>query len=243
MSIQLLTKDVFDEFINNTQAKNSIYRGKFLGNEVTAEQYTSISAGTFDNMFIGDYWTINGINWRIAAFNYYLRTGDVDLTTNHVTIVPDTAFDSQPMNDTNTTTGGYVGSKMYATGLDQAKTIINNAFAGHVLNHRRYLSNSVTDGESTGGAYFDSDVELMNEIMVYGARINGSAVRGLYDIGTEKSQLPLFALNPQSINTRHSYWLRDVHSAARFAFAGSLGGASGYHASFSGGVRPAFSIS
>ena len=59
------------------------------------------------------------------------------------------------------------------------------------------------------GAWVDSTVDLMNEIMVYGSVVNGAATYGLYNIGTEKSQLPLFALNPQSINTRYTYWLRD----------------------------------
>ncbi|NLJ91159.1 MAG: hypothetical protein GX323_09705, partial [Clostridiales bacterium] len=33
-------------FTGNADAKNSIYRGKYLGNTVTAEQYTAISSGT-----------------------------------------------------------------------------------------------------------------------------------------------------------------------------------------------------
>jgi len=244
MSIQLLTKQVFDErFPDNAGAHNSIFRGKHLGDSLTSAQQTAISSGTFEDLYIGDYWTIGGINYRIAAFNYYRNTGDTLVPGNHVTIVPDESFYNHVMNDTNITDGGYTGSKMYTEGLNSARTIVQNAFGSHLLTIRRYLSNAVTGGESTGGAWFDSDIELMNEIMVYGARVNGSAVRGLFDIGTEKSQLPLFALNPQSINTRYHYWLRDVHSAAHFAYADSLGFAYSLGASGSSGVRPAFSIS
>ena len=230
-------------FTGNADAKNSIYRGKYLGNTVTAEQYTAISSGTFTDLYIGDYWTIGGVNWRIAAFNYYRNTGDTSVPGNHITIVPDTQLYTHVMNDTNITTGGYTGSKMYTEGLEQAKTTIRGIFGTHLLNIRRYLSNAVTDGASSGGAWFDSDIELMNEIMVYGSRVNGSAIRGLYDIGTEKSQLPLFALNPRMINIRQTYWLRDVVSASLFARVGNTGDARYGDASNARGVRPAFSIS
>ena len=49
----------FDLGENNAGFRNSIYRGKNLGTSVTAEQWDSIESGAFDNMFIGDYWTIN----------------------------------------------------------------------------------------------------------------------------------------------------------------------------------------
>jgi hypothetical protein len=230
-------------FTTNADAKNSIYRGKYLGNAVTAEQYTAISSGTFTDLYIGDYWTIGGVNWRIAAFNYYRNTGDTNVPGNHITIVPDTQLYTHVMNDTNITTGGYTGSKMYTAGLEQAKSTIRSIFGTHLIKHRRYLCNAVIDGKASAGAWIDSEVDLMNEIMVYGAMVNSSGILGLYNVGVEKSQLPLFALNPRMINTRQSYWLRDVVSASNFALVYGDGSASGSGASFARGVRPAFSIS
>jgi hypothetical protein len=96
----------------NAGSHNSIYRGKYLGDEVTADQYVAIAAGTFDDMYIGDYWTINGVNWRIAHFDYWLNCGDRNTTTHHVVVVPDTILYSAKMNETNVTTGGYLYSKM-----------------------------------------------------------------------------------------------------------------------------------
>ena len=52
---------------NNAGAHNAIYRGKSLGSTVTTAQYAAIKAGTFDDLYIGDYWTIGGVNYRIAA--------------------------------------------------------------------------------------------------------------------------------------------------------------------------------
>ncbi len=230
-------------FTTNAAAKNSIYRGKYLGNTVTTEQYLAISSGTFTDLYIGDYWTIGGVTYRIAAFNYYYNAGDTALTANHITIVPDTSLYTHTMNNTDTATGGYTGSKMYTVGLAQAKTTIKAAFSGHVVNHREYLCNAIVDGQASGGAWFDSEVDLMNEVMVYGSVVNGRATYGMYNIGIGKSQLPLFALRPDIANIRANYWLRDVASASRFARVTGYGLADCYGASGALGVRPAFSIS
>ncbi len=225
---------------------NATYRGKALGSVVTAEQWAAIANGTFTDLYIGDYWTIGGINYRIAAFDYYLRSGDTDTTTHHVTLVPDTNMYTHVMNDTNTTEGAYVGSKMYTEGLAQAKTTINNAFgAAHILKHRRHLQNAVTNGYSIGGAWYDSTVELMTEQNVYGGVIfgnceNGTAWPNLYT--NDKSQYPLFAMRPDMISARNTFWLRDVASASVFCNVAYNGNANANHASLSRGVRPAFSI-
>lgn len=227
-------------------AHNAIYRGKYLGASVTAEQYATIKAGTFDDLYIGDYWTISGVNYRIAAFDYYYKTGDTSCETHHVTVVPDTQLYTHCMNDTNITTGAYVGSKMYTEGLTQAKTTINTAFGeAHILNHRQYLQNAVTDGYASGGSWYDSTVELMTEQNVYGGKVfgncqNGTALPNSYTV--DKSQYPLFAFRPDLISNRQWFWLRDVVSAAFFAYVAGDGYAYYDNASDAGGVRPAFSI-
>ena len=45
----------------NAGSHNSIYRGKNLGSSVTQEQWNAIEAGTFDDLYIGDYWVIGGV--------------------------------------------------------------------------------------------------------------------------------------------------------------------------------------
>lgn len=241
---------------NNAGAHNAIYRGKSLGSTVTTAQYAAIKAGTFDDLYIGDYWTIGGVNYRIAAFDYYLNSGDTNCTTHHVVIVPDTCLYNAQMHNTssggwesgaaNTTAGGYVGSDMYKSNLEQAKTTIKSAFSGHVLKHRIYLTNAVANGRASGGVWCDSEVDLMCEQMVYGSGIfspvsDGSNVPTNYRV--EKSQLPLFQHEPSRICNRATWWLRDVITASAFADVGSYGNAGYYGASYSLGVRPAFCIS
>ena len=231
---------------NNAGAHNAIYRGKSLGSSVTIAQYSAISAGTFDDMYIGDYWTIGGVNYRIAAFDYYLNCGDTSCTKHHVVLVPDTCLYNHVMNDTNITTGAYVGSKMYTEGLEQAKTTIKAAFSGHVLSKRIYLSNATANGKASAGAWCDSEVDLMCEHMVYGNGMfspvsDGTTVPNNYRV--EKSQLPLFQHEPSCICNRATWWLRDVISASYFALVNDYGFADYGNASYSSGVRPAFCIS
>lgn len=237
----------------NAEAKmhRNIYRGKPLGGSVTEEQYGAISSGTFDDLYIGDYWTIGSVNWRIADFDYWYNKGDTACTKHHAVIVPDTNLVSAQMNKDNVTTGGYLGSDIYTgengnVGLSTAKTTINNAFgSNHILSHRQYFTNAVTDGRPSGGTWTDSTVDLMNEINVYGtivftAVLGGTTVPNLYTI--DNSQLALFRLDPTRICNRAAWWLRDVVSAASFAYVDSLGNACYYYASTSDGVRPAFAI-
>ena len=241
---------------NNAGAHNAIYRGKSLGSTATTAQYAAIKAGTFEGVYIGDYWTIGGVNYRIAAFDYYLNSGDTSCTTHHVVIVPDTCLYNAQMHNTssggyeggaaNTTAGGYVGSDMYKSNLEQAKTTIKSAFSGHVLKHRIYLTNAVANGRASGGAWCDSEVDLMCEQMVYGSGIfspvsDGSSVPANYRV--EKSQLPLFQHEPSRICNRATWWLRDVITASAFALVSDDGRANYGSASNSIGVRPAFCIS
>lgn len=231
---------------DNAGAHNSIYRGKNLGTTVTEEQWEAISSGTFTDLYIGDYWVIGGVNWRIAAFDYYLNCGDTSFTKHHAVIVPDTCLYSAQMNTTNVTTGAYKGSAMYTANLTQAKSTINSAFgSSHVLSHRIYLSNATSNGRASAGEWTDSTVDLMCEHMVYGSGIfspvsDGSNVPNNYRV--EKGQLPLFALEPSRICNRDTWWLRDVITAAGFALVSYDGSADYYSASNSYGVRPAFCI-
>lgn len=231
---------------DNAGAHNAIFRGKNLGTEVTAEQWAAIANGTFSDMYIGDYWVINNKTYRIASFDYYYTKGDSSCTTHHAVIVPDNNLYNYVMNDNDTTDNGYVGSKMYTTGLDSAKTTIKAAFGeAHILNHRQRLVNAVTDGVPSGSAWFDSTIELMTEQNVYGSKTfastsDGSSIPSLFTI--DYSQYPLFAFEPSLIANRQTFWLRDVVTTTAFANVYSNGQANSSVASRSYGVRPSFCI-
>lgn len=231
---------------NNVGGHNSVFRGKNLGSSVSSSQWSAIQNASFDDIFVGDYWVIGGVNWRIAALDYFYNTGDTALTKHHAVIVPDTQLYTANMNDTDSTEGAYVNSKMRTENLEQAKTTIKNAFgASHVLSHRLYLSNATANGRASNGGWYDADVEIMTEHMAYGNGVfspvsDGSSIPNNYRI--EKSQLPLFVFRPDLISNSQWYWLRDVISSAFFANVSSYGSAHYGNASDVLGVRPYFLI-
>lgn len=224
-------------------AHNCIYRGKNLGTSVTAEQYAAISSGKFTDLYIGDYWVIKGVTYRIAAFDYYYNCGDTNFTKHHVVIVPDTSLYKAQMNTSNVTTGGYTGSAMYKSNLAQAKTTIKAAFgSAHVLTKRELLTNAVNGNTPSGWAWFDSDVELMNEVQAYGSVAWGAHDGNGYNVASGDGQFPLFMFDRTKLHNREDYWLRDVASATYFSGVIYYGYASDTNASTSRGVRPAFCI-
>jgi hypothetical protein len=224
-------------------AHNCIYRGKNLGTSVTAAQYAAISSGKFTDLYIGDYWVIKGVTYRIAAFDYYYNCGDTNFTKHHVVVVPDTSLYKAQMNTSNVTTGGYTGSAMYKSNLAQAKTTIKAAFgSAHVLTKRELLTNAVNGNTPSGWAWFDSDVELMNEVQVYGSVAWGAHDGNGYNVASGDGQFPLFMFDRTKLHNREDYWLRDVSSAPFFSVVLLNGSANYAYASGSLGVRPAFCI-
>ena len=256
----LLAPSIVELFAENGGAglHNSIYRGKNLGSVFTNYQQAQIKAGTFNDLWIGDYWTINGINWRIAHFDYWYNVGDTPCTKHHVVVVPDTTLYNAQMHNTssgayedgaaNTTEGAYAGSDMYTKNLEQAKTILKNAFGKYVLTVRRHFQNAVTSGYPSAGTWYSSKVDLMTERMVYGnsvfgnhTALGGTTIPNLYNV--DYVQLALFRLAKQFITVRSMwYWLQDVVSAASFAFVHGGGDAYYDYASVARGVRPAVAI-
>ena len=240
---------------SNAGAHNSIYRGKDITdlfyNGTLSKQ---IAAGTFDDIFIGDYiiGKTSKRKYLVADLNYRLHMGDTECTTPHILMIPEKIMGTANMNDTNITTGGYIESKMYKTNLTPYKNVIKNDFgAEHILKHRNLLTNAVTNGYASGGAWYDSEIELMNENMVYGAPIFTNVCNGAnlpYNYTIDKSQLSLFrhrhdlTVARNDAGERYWYWLRDVVSSSYFAAVHTVGHTYSYGASDSFGVRPAFLI-
>lgn len=228
------------------ELRRVIFRGKNLGTALTAVQKAAIKDGSFKGMFLGDYWSIGGRIWRIVDMDYWYNCGDTAFTSHHLVIMPDEALYNAQMNTTNITTGGYVGSEMYKNNLANAKTIVNAAFQGSVLTHREHLCNAVTNGKQSGGAWFDSSIELPSEIMMYGHihfgnTSDGNTIPNIYT--PSKTQLALFMVCPRFIvNRSYNQWLRDVVSSAYFAFVNYYGITSYGNASNSFGVRPVFPV-
>lgn len=234
-------------------AHNAFFRGedvtKYLDDGTLWER---ISSGKFNDLFVGDYIQKNDTIWRIAGFDYYLHTGDQGqgLTTHHAVIVPDVRFTPAPINSEHKTDGGYTGSDMFKTTLDSILAdYITPVFGDHVLEYRSRLTTDVNasrtnrfgsaTGASSGFNWFTRKLDLMSEMMVYGATVFSSSG---YDIGSCMSQLPLFRLAPEFISNRTSYWLRDVATAGSFCSVNGYGNVFYNSVENGAGVRPYFLI-
>lgn len=211
----------------------------------------AIQSATFDDLFVGDYLTINGTVYRVAGFNLGKQIGDNTSMSNSMCLVPDSALYNAQMHNTdsgqytegaaaNTTTGAYANSDMRTANLAQAtQKIVSDFGSSHVRSYRDILPNATADGQASGWAWYDCKVELMSETMVYGTKAWANSG---YEVGCINSQFPLFALVTEYIHRRFDYWLRGVGSAINFCFVGIYGYANCFTASHSFGVRPFFFV-
>lgn len=248
---------------------NNIYRGADL---LSAGHFssindiiTAISQGNFEDIFVGDYftasYTVDGAQqsakFRIAGINYFkAAANEWGVQDNHVCIVPDT-LGSSVMNDTNVTTGGYIGSKMYTTVLPKYYAAlagsVGTPFYGHIKAMKESLVNGVDNtiqagggiAKWTGAATGWADIAnislcLLSELEIYGTRNFGTAG----DNVKNAAQLPMFRLNPNTITVwgTKNTWLRSVASSAAFCLAGGGFHANNYYASYVFAVRPRFAI-
>lgn len=183
-----------------------------------------ISAGTFDDIYVGDYIEIEmtsdygteKVRWLVAAINYFKYKTDDNLA-NHIVLVAEDCFkNKEKMNSTATTAGGFASSSMYITVLPKYDTAITNAFgASHVLEYHQKLSNSVDSNlpSQIGGGfvgYADSSIWatgetdhphvtklcLMSEPQLYGVIMVSSSY---LDYEINNIQFPLFAQIPNKI--------------------------------------------
>ena len=262
VSAQALSKATTNEtniskiLSNNAGSHTCFYRGA----NITTDFYNGtlsqqIANGTFDDIFIGDYiiGQVSETKYIVADINYELNTGDTTIcNTPHIVLIPETIMGKAQMNASNIVTGAYIGSSMYTTNLDSYKTIISNDFgAGHILATQKYLKNAVSNGAESGGGWYSTTVDIMNEVMIYGTNMSKKAITDT-DSGrtqsTDKTQLAIFRYRPDLIvaydnnNERQAYWLRDVNSTTAFCYVAKQGMPSGGSSSYSLGVRPVFMV-
>lgn len=230
-SLEDLVMGTVKDMFSATAAHNTIYRGKYLGDTVTAEQAAAIADGSFEDLFIGDYWTMGGVNYRIADFDYWYRTGfpeAIRVEKHHAVIVPDTAIATGQMNGGNTTSGGYRASLMKSKMNDTTSALPQG------MRSRLLVHNALLDGTWT-----ETSVDLMNEIMVYGCYILADNSNKQT---SENRQLSLFRMSPQARYAGDNYWLRNYANATEFTLVSYYGDASKDVATSTYGIRPVFAI-
>lgn len=213
----------------NSGYHNSIYRGKDISsNEADGSMYTHIADGTFDDIFIGDYFkkAINGTSYvlRVAGCDPYLNRGDTALTAHHIAVVPDTVLGDYPMHDAATADGGYVGTKMYTDTLPLWDGYFSTVFGTHLLTLRELMVNEIASDRPSGWSWFGRKTIIMTLEEVSGCNAFGAYYTWYpYNIGVSYGQLPLFRLSPDKICISHTYWLRNMVSSSLFSTIANTG--------------------
>ena len=251
------------EYNKYIEAGKALRRNTYRGKDITSyyndgSLYTMISDGTFKDIYVGDFFSANGVTWLVADIDNYLYSGDQSLNKHHATIIPAKPLMNLGMNATDTTEGGYNGSRMATEtlpGLVAADGTIGKAFGAHLIEYRNLLSNRVnatainqSGGRWTGASdewsWYTRKCDLMSEQNVYGTNVWSSSG---YDTGIDNRQYAIFQLKPEFINSydnvRFHYWLKAVSGATQFARIGGWGDSDdSWSATGAYGVRPRFLI-
>jgi len=100
-------------YYNNAATRSAAYhnsmppRGKNLGSSITSAQLAAISGRTYDDLWLGDYWVINGHTHTIVSFEPYWNVGDTAMQRGHIGVVSDGGW-SSAWYSSNDTSKGYV---------------------------------------------------------------------------------------------------------------------------------------
>lgn len=201
------------------QCKNTIWRGKYLGGIVTPKQYNSIRLGTFEDLFLGDYWEFAGRVYRIVSFDHWFGYGDQECTDHHVVLMLTDGYnDIFSMDDADTICNGYWNSKLRNTNMEDVKTLIKGDFGeAHILQYRDIFEDKCDEGHNhiSSARWGDATIEIPNEIEIFGSKMMSPGTNNTYaaNITPGYGQLAAFKIaggQPYLIPGRGDIWLRDV---------------------------------
>ena len=225
---------------NNDNASgqhNNIYQYKnVLTNWDNGTITTNIANGTFKDIYPGNYFnktvSIDGTSYNLTFIFADLDTfyggynDNAIVNTHHVGVII-LGLPSARMNETNTTVGGYVGSKMHTVTLPKYLAAIKEILGDtHIVKHKKLYTNSINStgynrygtnsGCSNDWAWAENqEISLLTESQVYGHSVWSSSG---YDTGEAHRQLSIFRFRTYNrILGNRWVWLRDIASASHFA--------------------------
>ena len=231
--------------------RNGVFVGMHVGDY--AAKTITISATTYTDKsgteVTQDEIVASGVPLTIAGFDSQYSYGDAATVDHHVVVVSKWPVMREiQMNPTDDTTGGYLGSDMWRVQMPLVATALENIFgSSHILTHREPLTNAINPSVSSGGFAGDTGasssvswtnvkVNILNEVMMFGGRINSSSA---FDVENGNMQLPLYSFVNRN-TSRGGFWLRSVASGTKFVYFSANGDATTLLASRKSGVLPYF---
>lgn len=207
----------------------NIYRGKNLGSTYTAAQKTAVSTGTFEDLYIGDYWTINGQQYVIADINYYKDKQPKGLNApeyaNHLLIWPQVAWYTTRMHRANSTDGGYANCEARSLFLWNNRSFINRVdtdFGGKYSMLFYELLTTAVNGNTPSVVAWQTNcaAEAPSEAQISGQNRYANIVMPTYENAEYRSvgnqQFALLRLAPKFMAQPEDYWTRDIAGGSSY---------------------------
>lgn len=214
----------------NAGFHNSFYRGKDITSKITdGSIWTAISSGAYTDLFVGDYFTVNDHKYIIAGFNLFYNNGDTAFTDQHIVCLPcpneyerlPDQYENKAMKSTDSTVGGC--ASVLSSLMSPINSVLTTDFGSHLCSHRELLSSAIEasvpngpnpslTGASSSWSWQSVQATLMTELEITGTTLMTSSG---YDVGTGKTQLPLFMFD-RKIYCYTSMWTRSVASSTEF---------------------------
>lgn len=220
--------------------------------EITDDMYDSISDGSFDLAHTGMHYTApSGRTYWFAHADYNYGMGSTEQDRHTMLVIEDDITITSAHHSTNTTEGGAVASDIYTTVLPAHQGELEADFgAEHIIPQDIYLTNAVTNGVASGGAWASLYSSILTEKQIFGNDIRCTdGANYFFNFLARERQLALFANMPETIiaheagtTNRMSYWTDTVESASSFGYAHADGYALLAATGYVLGVRRAFFI-
>ena len=232
------------------RANSLVYREEIT--EITSDMWQDISSGNFEKVHVGMHYTApSGRTYWFAHANYNKGMGNTEQTRNTMLVIEDEISITSAHHSTLTTEGGAVASDIYTTVLPAHQGELETDFgAEHIIPQPIYLTNAVTNGVVSSGAWSSLYSFILTEKQIFGNDIRYTDGAYYYiNFTARERQLALFANMPETIiaheagtTNRKSYWTDTVESVYDFGYASLAGNLSLTGASSVPGVRRAFFI-
>ena len=227
--------------LGQAQNHRAFPRGKYLGNTFSTAQAAAIANGSFNELWVGDFWTINGVNYRIVDVNYHRN-----VSVPHLVIMPDAPLYKAAWDtSTGRTTGGYWNANLVKNGLTTAETMIKSAFGPtRVLQYEGFFPLSAdATGRPNNLELRSIYLEIPCEFQIFGARVVGAEGTTKW-VNQERGamQLALFShWGLYGVANDLDFWLRDTSTEYARALV-RQGGATLDDSITMHGVRPLFLV-
>lgn len=200
---------------------SSHFRGKNLGNEVTEEQIQAIQNGTFDDLWIGDYWEINNTKWRIADIDFYRQTN----SSHHIVLIPDTYVASvKPSAIGWSSVSTHLAPLMYDYLQNNKNAIVPSAISKYMKNVevKRYSEslNTTATANTINFTRVNTSIFLPEMSNICGSWTAVSSLKIVPGVSeyNHVGELKLFKLNKSFVKSNQTYQvnLAIIHSSTMY---------------------------